>query len=447
MQCPSDVDVRLKSRLEAYPSGFWASIDRNPREDIHAYLQYPAMMVPGIQRELVHLVRELQPDITSVFDPFVGAGTTMTACMHEGLNFTGHDINPLAVLVSRAKMGPFVQGVLRESANRILELARADSLARAEAGFVSIDKWFQPEVQGDLSRIRRAIRSESHLWARRFLWVALAETVRLASNSRTSTYKLHARPQAEIKTRTISAIDTFEAVVRKNLDALGCFRSAIGKAGHLEGDGYVGDLDIQLADSSIVTSSDENRKKHDLLITSPPYGDSTSTVAYGQFSYLPLQWIDLDDIDGSATNRALLRTTQEIDRRSLGGSTPRNLESIVVRMSERSDAFRKTVNLLEDQPRDRTARIAVFFGDMDRALDNILQRLREGAYMIWIVGNRHVGNLEIPMDQILTELLALRKTTLVTSVPRQILFRRMAARNQITTMMRQEYIMVFRRQG
>jgi hypothetical protein len=422
-------------------------MDRDPREDIHAYLQYPAMMVPGIQRELVHLVRELQPDITDVFDPFVGAGTTMTACMHEGLNFTGHDINPLAVLVSRAKMGPFVHGSLLESTNRVLQLTRADNLAQTEAEFVSIDKWFQPEVQFDLSRIRRAIRSESHLWARRFFWVALAETVRLASNSRTSTYKLHARPQAEIKTRTISAIDTFEAVVRKNLDALGCFRSAIGKAGHLEGDGYVGNLDIQLTDSSVVILSDENRKKHDLLITSPPYGDSTSTVAYGQFSYLPLQWIDLDDIDGSATNRALLRTTQEIDRRSLGGSTPRNLESILARMNERSDAFHKTVNLLEDQPRDRTARIAVFFGDMDRALDNILQRLREGAYMIWIVGNRHVGNLEIPMDQILTELLALREATLITSVPRRILFRRMAARNQITTMIRQEYIMVFRRQG
>jgi hypothetical protein len=439
--------MQLKNRLEAYPSEFWASLDRDPREDIHAYLQYPAMMVPGIQRELVHLVHGLQPDISEVFDPFVGAGTTMTACIHEGLNFTGYDINPLAVLVSRAKMGPFVQGALLESANRVLRLARADSLTQTEAGFVSIDKWFRPEAQVDLSRIRRAIRLESHLWVRRFLWVALAETVRLVSNSRTSTYKLHIRPPGEINTRTISAIETFEAVTRKNLDALRNFRSVIDKAGHLEKDNYSGTLDIRLVDSSIATRSIESGKKYDLLITSPPYGDSTSTVAYGQFSYLPLQWIDLDDIDGSATDRALLRTTQEIDRRSLGGSTPRNLESIVVRMNERSEAFRQTVNLLEDQPRDRTARISVFFGDMDRALDNILQRLREGAYMIWIVGNRHVGNLEIPMDQILTELLAIRKTTLVTSVPRRILFRRMAARNQITTMMRQEHIMVFRRQG
>ena len=298
-------------------------------------------------------------------------------------------------------MGPFVQDALLESMNRIVELARADSSSRIEADFVSIDKWFQGDVQVALSKIRRAIRSESRLWARRFLWVALAETVRLTSNSRTSTYKLHIRPQDEIKNRTISAIETFEAVARKNLDALGDFRSAIGKAGHLEKDNYSGTLDIRLVDSSIGTPSVESGKKYDLLITSPPYGDSTSTVAYGQFSYLPLQWIDADDIDGRVTDQTLLRTTQEIDRRSLGGSTPRNLEPIVVRMKERSDAFRRTVSLLEDQPEDRTARVTVFFSDMDRALDNIVQSLREGAYTIWIVGNRHVGNLEIPMDQII----------------------------------------------
>ncbi|XZJ61947.1 hypothetical protein ACSXEL_17120 (plasmid) [Clostridium perfringens] len=32
----------------------------------------------------------------------------------------------------------------------------------------------------------------------------------------------------------------------------------------------------------------------DLLITSPPYGDSKTTVAYGQFSRLSLQWLNLE---------------------------------------------------------------------------------------------------------------------------------------------------------
>ncbi len=33
----------------------------------------------------------------------------------------------------------------------------------------------------------------------------------------------------------------------------------------------------------------------DLIITSPPYGDSRTTVAYGQFSRLPLRWLGLEE--------------------------------------------------------------------------------------------------------------------------------------------------------
>lgn len=130
-----ETDIRLKQVIEDYTDDFWASVDRNPREDIHAYLQYPAMMVSGIQRKLVQIIRELQPDVKDVLDPFVGASTTMTACMLSGLNFTGQDINPLAVLVSRAKAGPFGYQILSESANRIFRTIEKDESERVETDF------------------------------------------------------------------------------------------------------------------------------------------------------------------------------------------------------------------------------------------------------------------------------------------------------------------------
>jgi len=39
-----------------------------------------------------------------------------------------------------------------------------------------------------------------------------------------------------------------------------------------------------------VSSSD-----FDLIITSPPYGDSRTTVAYGQYSRLSSQWLELEE--------------------------------------------------------------------------------------------------------------------------------------------------------
>lgn len=45
--------------------------------------------------------------------------------------------------------------------------------------------------------------------------------------------------------------------------------------------------------------------KFDVILTSPPYGDNHTTVTYGQYSYLPLSWIDLKDIDSNASSKYL----------------------------------------------------------------------------------------------------------------------------------------------
>lgn len=439
------VDEEVARRIDSCPCKFWASVDRDPREDMHAYIQYPAMMVPEIQRELVKVVHESQAGINNVLDPFVGAATTMTSCMPFGLNFTGQDINPLAVLISRAKTGPFDEQVLEESKERVFAAITADTLTGIEADFPNIDKWFQPQVKVELSRIRRAIRTEGELWVRRFLWVALAETVRLTSNSRTSTYKLHIRPADELETRSLSAVQMFQAIVSKNLQDLKDFKCALQE--HIDGNTYRGRLAIYLQDSSKEISPPYGAGQYDLLITSPPYGDNLSTVPYGQFSYLPLQWIDLIDIDANAAKGDWLRTTQEIDRRSLGGGTLVELKPPMTYLAERSPAYGSTINKLKDLPKDRPARVTSFLYDLDRALIPIVRIMRPNAYLVWIVGNRHVGGEEIPTDKVLEELLELQNVTLIKRFSRQILYRRMAARNRHAGMMRKEHVLVLRKQG
>lgn len=441
-----EVDKDLTSRIERYSDDFWAFTDRDPREDVHAYFQYPAMMVPGLQRELIEIVLDLQPMVRNLLDPFVGAGTTMTACMPFALNFTGQDINPLAVLVSRAKMGPFFHQALGIKIERILDLINADAEERIEADFANLDKWFQPEVQIQLSKIRRAIRSEKYLWARRFFWVALAETVRLTSNSRTSTYKLHIRPKTEIETREVSAVETFAGILKQNLTDSLDFRNALGEAGSAQRSRYVGKLVIHLQDTREgIFSPPDGAEQYDLMITSPPYGDNTSTVPYGQHAYLPLQWIDFKDIDSDAVDTDWLRTTQEIDRKSLGGQRPRSFEEYTRYLEERSKSFSETISLLREHPRDRSSRVTAFLYDLDRTIDPTIKSLRKNAYLMWIVGNRHVGGIEIPTDSILAELLEHRRTKLVTRATRRIVFKRMAVRNQISSMIRQEHVLVFRK--
>lgn len=433
--------VRELKRFSEVDDDFWAFRGRAARQRTQGLTQYPAMMVPAMQAVLVKAVADMDGCVSRVFDPFTGSGTTLVECMRLGLDYTGQDINPLAVLFCRTKAGPFHTRKLASVIKAVLKKAEADRGTGTEADFPRLEKWFSPEVIADLSRIRRAIRQVDSAWCRRVLWTGLAETVRLTSNSRTSTFKLHIRSTDDLDSRSVNPLQTFTTVIADINARLHGEAETLRERGHLSTNGYYrGNITIRLGDSTKLKPA---RDLHDLLVTSPPYGDNTSTVPYGQYSYLPLQWIDLHDIDKDADSRCL-RTTHEIDARSLGGSKKNAIED-VAHLMDVSPSLKQTLCRLKKLPADRGARVAAFCRDLDGSLGAVLQALRPRAYMIWTVGNRRVGGDPIPTDRILEELMDARGARLVTRLERKIPNKRMATRNSIATTMRGEAILVFKK--
>lgn len=440
-----NADDKLKESLLSYTaqnSDYWSFRGKAGREHAHDYLQYPAMMVPRMQGELIRILRESEPEIQNVYDPFVGSGTVMTEAMLQGLNFFGQDINPLAVLICRAKKGPLFSKSLNEKSNALLEAIHLDDSSHIEVDFPNLFKWFRVDIAIELSRIKRAIKKEPKKWARRFFWLAFSETIRLASNSRTSTFKLHIRPIEEVNDREIDAVQVFENTLASNLKKLVIISSILRENGFLKKGRFAGDVDIRLEDSG-ATNTVNNGKLYDLLVTSPPYGDNTSTVPYGQYSYLPLQWIDHADIDDK-TNDNWTATTSEIDKRSLGGIKVNALED-GQELYEISKSFAQTMDYLRDKPKDRAIRVASFCRDLNNSLDPILSRLKDDALMIWTIGNRMVGGRKVPMDKILSEFLDNRGAKQVVRLKRFIPCKRMAVRNNIAKTMRAETILVMRK--
>lgn len=436
---------RLKQLLDSYSDGnsdFWSFRENAEREHAHSYFQYPAMMVPKMQGKLIEAVKAVIPNIKHVFDPFVGSGTTMTESMMLGLDFTGQDINPLAVLICRAKMGPFDDETLRENLNIVIDSAKNDRNIQIDVIFPGIDKWFQEKIAVEIAKLRRAILNENELWCRRFFWVALAETIRLTSNSRTSTFKLHIRPANEILQREfiLSPISIFESLAIRNLDNLVKQKELLNQRHLLGASNYNGQIEVRHNDSAQGTN---DINLYDLLITSPPYGDNLTTVPYGQHSYLPLQWINLQDIDEDL-DVEWLRSTQEIDRKSLGGSKERALED-ANHLLFQSESFARIMEELKDEPRDRRVRVAAFCRDLDNCIDPILTALKPNAYMIWTVGNRRVGNRPVPIDRIMVELLQMHGATLITELQRTIPSKRMAVRNSLSVTMRSEVVLVLKK--
>lgn len=425
--------------LEQADKDYWSFKGNARRELGHGFFQYPAMMVPQVVRAVLDQTCAVHPEIESVGDPFVGSGTIMTESMLKGLSFTGTDINPLAILLCRVKSGPFYVDALNIKVADFKRKVATDHCQSISVDFKGRDKWFSLEAQMELSKLRRAIRAEDSLWARRFFWVVLAETVRMTSNSRTSTFKLHMRSKEELASREVAPIAVFMRVLRRNLKHYEEQAARLKREGHLQNGRYLASVDVKLCDvrrSSAVHDLD-------LIVTSPPYGDNTTTVPYGQYSYLPLQWIDLSDIDNDLDD-SVLRSTHEIDSRSLGGSRRGSLADSN-RLEESAESYRHCVAKLKNAPRDRIARVAAFFRDLDASLKPIMQRLKPGGLAVWTLGNRQVGGIRIPLDRILEEMLAAQNGALVCKLARRIPSKRMALKNNVAETMTNEAILVIRK--
>lgn len=438
-------DRRLRERLirlRGDHEDHWSYGDRAAIANRAALFQYPAMMVADMQRDLMAtLLDQSSNEDGPVFDPFVGSGTILGVGMALGRDVVGWDINPLAILICRVKAGPFHLGAFEEAAGRVT--SACPSKGAPEERFENWRHWFTDDVARGLTALRRKIHREPNPASRRFLWTCLAETVRLTSNSRTSTVKLHRRPSAQIDARP-DPRDVFKRIARANLSKLADAAAELEEEGVLSRGWYRGDVSLRLCDSR---QMEWEGPLSTAIVTSPPYGDNTSTVPYGQHSYLPLQWIDLHDIDQAADDR-YLANTYAIDRLSLGGV--KQVEaSDEQELRERSVALDCLIASLAMEKRDRRNRVLAFIRDFDDALDVVSGCVEIGGCAAWTVGSRRVGGQVVPFAQILTDLAASYDLRQVETLERDIPLhrKRMAARNNAGATMRREHVVVLRRVG
>ncbi|MBX3256368.1 MAG: hypothetical protein KF862_19690 [Chitinophagaceae bacterium] len=447
---PKDVDEQVCNEIDALTeenNTFWSSPDHDRSEYLHSFFQYPAMMVPVVQRKLIEIIVRNKPTISSVLDPYMGSGTSLVACMENGLDCYGQDINPLAILVSKTRTGPYYIKAIKERKPFFFQQFEKDSSNKIEANFKGLKKWFKDSVAIELSRIVRAVREEKRPAIRRFYWVVLAEVVRLTSNDRTSTFKLHIRKAEDINSRDLSPIQSFKEHFESCIEDLNWYSDLLTNADKLSKGAYIGQVSLKLLDSkeSIFTPNGQDNF-FDLLVTSPPYGDNKTTVTYGQHSYLPLQWIDLGDIHELAT-ADFLKTTSEIDSRGLGGRLKQIEASQLAILFRNSPSFENTYKTLQIKSPDKLKKVVSFINDLYISIINIHSSLKVNSYQIWTVGNRNVGGIEIPNDKIIKELVENQGAILIKKISREILNKRMAKRNKDSELMSFEDILIFRKVG
>lgn len=389
--------MNLAEKLNKYSKDYWDFQDYRKEAPL---VRYPAIMVAPMQECILREVINADSSIKNVLDPFSGSGTVLVEGQKLGLDVIGLDINPLAILLTQVQL----EGV---PANEI-DTHNADLFARIvmlngnvkPLCFTNVKKWFTDEVIASLSVIRQAIMGENDDRIRRFYWCCFAETVKKYSNTRTSTFKLHIKDEKHIAAQIDDSIDFFKDHVKTQSKRYSRVRTDLSK--HYLDCGDSKDILRRMPSNSV-----------DLICTSPPYGDNHTTVTYGQYSILPLLWMDPNDID--LWNPEMLETFTAIDSLSLGGRI------------KRGDAkhYSEYVTEISD---NKKKKITSFFEDYEAVFSQLARVLKPGKFMILTLGNRRVDNHEVVFDKFNDELAVKYGLEIDSTITRNIIGKRMPSK-------------------
>lgn len=439
----TQIDTKIIKILNNKPDDFWDFKDNYEKEHIHSIITYPATMVPKMQSELIDIIIKEKHDVHNLLDPFMGSGTILTLGTEKTLNINGIDINPLSYLICNVKTKPLSITSLK-SKSEYLFLHLNDEI-NYSIYFKGIVKWFKPYVIHELTKIRHCILKEKNEIYRKFFFVAFAETIRKVWNSRSSTYKLHKKPDKIIEEFDVEPINIFKNQVEYNISMMDLYKSLLKN--------YNFKKKLYCNDSYKILKDKRRFKENsiDLIVTSPPYGDNHTTVPYGQNSVLQLRWIGIDNIDRDI-DTSLINTLNGIDSKSLGGLNYKieyiNNSNILKRSKTLFNLFNV---LIKDNKIDKAKKVASFMIDFEKVLIEMYRVLKYNHYAVFTTGNRIVNGECVELDKILIELSLNLNMELIYDFKRNILHKRSPSKvsetkdNNIVKSINQETVIILKK--
>ena len=426
-----NVDKQVQDAFNELPDDFWDFKNADTKELTHSIHNYPAVMVYPISRNILSRMLKIQ-DIETLMDPFMGSGTVLLEGLLAGCKtIYGNDLNPLAHKISKAKTNVLFTDVnaeadkledrINERYSKYSEVLNTVAQYVADKGYditakitdkenwgvmapdilntfleekgvplrikeiQSLGFWFVPKCILELQIIQEAINEISNDGIREYFMVAFSEVTRLVSNRRNGEFKMYRMEPEKVKKYNPDVRKVFIDTLQANVEKMNALKERVcGKP--------LGNVLLSFDDSKVLSQIPDDSV--DIVITSPPYGDSRTTVAYGQFSRVSLQWCDFDSLS--------YKQIIDIDKNLMGGTQfkkgfENNLCSPILRL-----ALEKICETEENL--ERAGDVYSFYKDLQDILQTVTKKCKKNSYQFWVVGNRTVKEVNLKTDEILVEL-------------------------------------------
>lgn len=427
---PIDTTEQLQALLDQYqrtrqpiPVSFrdivpWIKVGERATHYLHSY---PAKLLPHIAHFFLASER-LCPRDGLVLDPFSGSGTVALEACLSGRPAAYSDTNPLARLITEAKLRAIPSRKLQAAFERVSQRYAKSRVVRHPA-VVNVDKWFQPAVIRSLSRLKASIDPESSADLQKILQATFSATVRRVSNAdpRLSVPVLLKEGRIPLDSGDVwrCFADQFTANTRRveKLTNLCPLPIKVFQAGsdarriHLSSGG-------KLAADSV-----------DLVLTSPPYAGAQK---YIRATSLSLGWLGLAE---AGQLKPLENAT--IGREHLPGIDTRQVNTSVV-------AANNVISRIFKKNPLRAAICATYLNEMEVVFKEVHKVIRPGGKFILVIGNNEVCGQEFMSSDYLCEMLEragfTRELALIDEIKSRGL---MTKRNRSASVITREWVLVF----
>ena len=337
----------------------------------------------------------------------------------RGYKAIGYDINPLALLISHVKTTKFQLDDLLDDFNKFKRDTTINKYTDIP-NIKNIDYWYEKEVQNLLGRIRFVLKNYHYKYKNLFI-ICYAFICRSQSFTRNGEFKRYRIEASKIESFKNEVFDKLYSNIQNAINIISS--TAVPKENVLH----------------LLKSSEEqfdDNLKYDLVITSPPYGDSRTTVAYGEFSSFGMDWTnDLNEFGSIDYN---------IDKESVGKKQIINKEIF------NSKLLINLIEKIESIDEKRAKDVLYFFNGYFNVLRNVTASLNSKGRLCFIVGNRIVKGVPVEMDQItadfFTDLGMIFEAILVRDISNKVMPIRNSPTNRIgitESTMNKEYIVIF----
>ena len=363
--------------------------------------KYPATMLPQIG---LKLLKEFKAKKTNLLDPYCGSGSSFSSGLEYGIKkFVGFDLNPLAILISKAKLNYIEANILNiekeKLKNRISKKTYNKNYEMLKSKIISniknIDFWIEKKTQEDLIFIYSLIENiKNKPKIKNIFLLAFSETLREASYTRNNEFKLFRMQNYQnYKPDAFSIFAQKLDLITENY--LNIYQPKLKN------------INFNLYNSSFVSKN----IMFDTILTSPPYGDSKTTVAYGQFSTFINEWLGFEN-------------ARKLDSILMGGKKASNLYM--------KGLIKKYIMEIEKIDKKRALEVSSFYFDLEASIKSLLNSINKEGLCFFIVGNRRVKNIELPTDKFIAQLFKENNFKHITTIERKISNKAMPIKNSPT---------------